>query len=110
MQEKSEEEFMLDVQALSPPAVCMHPTRGWYFLLLQLLPSPHMNSLTLPPLCPLCTRGPAATSSIPQSSWEHPSQLWGLHVPAPLAKAEAWSSLHEDISSQALAVLAARQQ
>lgn len=74
MQEKSEEEFMLDVQALSPLAVSMHPTQGWYFLLLQLLPSPHMNKLILPPLRPLCTCGPAAMSSMPQSSWEHPSQ------------------------------------
>lgn len=67
---------MPDVQTLSPPAMYMHPTQGWYFLLLQLLPSPHMNRLILPPLhlstLHLC--GPAATSSVPQSSWEHMSQ------------------------------------
>lgn len=76
MQERNEKEYMLDVQALSPPAVCMHPTRGWYFLLLQqLLPSPHMNRLILPPLH-LSTLHPWSSSHL-----QHAPEQLGTSLP-----------------------------
>lgn len=68
----------------------LHTWTGWSFL--------HS-------ICPLCTHGPAATSSMPQSSWEHPSQ-WSCSsgdcmcsAPSARVKFEAWSLVHEDQSS-----------
>lgn len=74
----------------------LHTWTGWSFL--------HS-------IYPLCTHGPAATSSMPQSSWEHPSQWscssWGLHVLSPFSKGGSLKFAPRRSIFTALAVLAA---
>lgn len=66
---------MLDVQALSPLLCACIPPKDGIFCSCSSFPLDVWSGWSfLHSICPLCTYGPAGTSSVPQSSWEHPSQ------------------------------------